>query len=290
MKLPIHALAAAAFLLAASPLLAQETGTSHPEALNDSVSTIPEQPSTPRPATVAPAPALHTHATEEVFVAEPRPTVPAPSRTAPLAARDHADDGIVTVFPGSATELTEGTLLKVRLNETISTLTTHPGARFTAQLVDPIEREGKVLFPAGSTLTGHVTALHGGRRVGGAAAIHLEPESITLPDGMIYHLSAQVIDLEPFRSAHVTSEGTIVHNDHNKGKVAALALTTGSAAAAGGVIGGVPGAAIGAGIGAGVGVIWWLKQDQQQILDQGTRVVFSLNRTLNLLPGNSTGR
>ena len=47
--------------------------------------------------------------------------------------------------------------------------------------------------------------------------------------------------------------------------------------AAGGVYGGVPGALIGGAIGAGVGTVVWLKQDREEELPAGTKLVFSLN-------------
>ena len=201
-------------------------------------------------------------------------------RLTPAVAAADLDSGVVVRVPGPANQLPLGTMLKVRMRDELSTIKTASGTAFSAELTEAVERDGRVLLPVGSLLTGKVTDVHGGRRISGSATIHLVPMSVTLPDGMRYALRAQVIDTALYRSTKVDTEGTIVRRDHPKETVAVFALATGSGAAAGGVIAGVPGALVGGAVGAGVSTAMWLKKDRQTDLPAGTKVVFALTGPL----------
>lgn len=205
--------------------------------------------------------------------------------TSPVSQHEQNEDaGIVTYVPSRPNEVPTGTLLTVKIRETISTEKTPVGTRFTAEVTQPMEHEGRVVIPVGSVLHGRVTVVRGGRRIGGPAAIHLLPESVTLPDGTHYILHAQVIDTSEHHATRISDEGTILRRDHVKGTLAAMSLTTGGAAATGAVFGGVPGALIGAGIGAGASTVWWLKQDRQETVPQNTTIVLSLSTPMSITP------
>jgi hypothetical protein len=194
------------------------------------------------------------------------------------------DAGIVTRVPSLPGEIPDGTLVKVRLNEDLSTLTTTPGTKFTAAVTEPVMRDGRVIVPVGSVLDGRVTWVRGGKRIGGAAAIHLEPRTVTLPDGTQYELRARVIDTDRFDITSIDSEGTILRKKHPKRTAAVISMSAGSGLAAGALIGGVPGAVIGAGVGAGVSTVVWLKQDRQAELNKDLGVVFSLTEPMSVTP------
>ncbi len=194
------------------------------------------------------------------------------------------DAGIVTSLPSNPNEVPAGTLLHARIRETLSTVSTEVGTPFTAEVTEPMEQDGRVVIPVGSVIHGRVTIVRGGKRISGAAALHLLTENVTLPDGTNYIVHAQVIDTTQHDVTRVDDEGTIYRRDHIKGTLAAMSLTTGGAAAAGAVIGGVPGALIGGGIGAGVSTVWWLKQDRQEVIPQNTGIVFSLSIPMSVTP------
>jgi hypothetical protein len=235
------------------------------------------------------SPTLQVHAVTGpsapvIVVAQP----PAPpietaqsTHPAPVIA-DDLNSGIVAEVYSPENELPEGTLLHVSLDADISTETSARGAAFHAQLLQPIERHGKVILPAGAMLHGRITQIHGGHRIGGPASIHLEPEYLTMPDGVTYKVNAQVIDIGRATNAKVSSEGSILGDSHPKATLGALGLTTASSAAAGAMVAGVPGAVVGGAIGAGVGTIWWLKRENQETLPQGSEIIFSLNRPMLL--------
>ncbi|WP_263374743.1 hypothetical protein [Granulicella aggregans] len=302
---------AAAPILTVGHAQAQATGVSNPppvtiEATPDEAPVLHQKPS----AAVAYAPGSpEAHAVQ----AQPQSQVPPASATtygayvpyrpagSAMAATPHDPDGdivttpvtqheanedagIVTYVPSRPNEVPSGTLFTVRIRETISTASTPVGTRFTAEVTQPMQHEGRVVIPVGSVLHGRVTVARGGRRIGGPAAIHLLPESVTLPDGTHYILHAQVIDTSEHNVTRINDEGTILRRDHVKGTLAAMSLTTGGAAATGAVFGGVPGAFIGAGIGAGVSTVWWLKQDRQETVPQNTTLVFSLSTPMSITP------
>jgi hypothetical protein len=169
------------------------------------------------------------------------------------------------------------------MKEGLSTASTMPGTKFTAQIVEPVEKDGRVIIPIGSILDGQVTEVHGGRRISGRAALHLEPRSITLPDGTHYIVHAQLIDTSR-SDFSVDGEGTLKRKDHPKETLAVMSLATGSSAVAGAMIGGGVGAVVGAGLGAGVSTYIWLKQDRQATLKKDSALVFSLTTPMILTP------
>jgi hypothetical protein len=194
------------------------------------------------------------------------------------------DAGIVTRVVSPLGAVAEGTLIKARLRETLSTETTQTGTDFSATLSEPMMREGQVIVPAGAVLNGRVTYVRSGTRFNGGAALHLEPRSITLPDGSAYIIRARVIDTADWDKTKVDDEGTIEHRNDMKKAAAVIGLSTGGGAAAGAMMGGAPGALIGAGVGAGAATVVWLKQNTQAELPKDLQLVFSLTEPMNVTP------
>jgi hypothetical protein len=194
------------------------------------------------------------------------------------------DAGIVTRVVSPLGAVAEGTLIKARLRETLSTETTQTGTDFSATISEPMMREGQVIVPAGAVLNGRVTYVRSGTRFNGGAALHLEPRSITLPDGSAYIIRARVIDTADWDKTKVDDEGTIEHRNDMKKTAAVIGLSTGGGAAAGAMMGGAPGALIGAGVGAGAATIVWLKQNTQAELPKDLQLVFSLTEPMNVTP------
>ncbi len=284
MKLPVTA--AAAIVLASVPAFAQSafTGVSNPESA--AITTTDDTPATPvlkprvNPAAKPSAGTPATTSDTPVYGAYVPYSGSATAGTVSAPA-DDLDAMIVTSVPEREGTLREGTLLKTQIKENLSTSTTIEGSRFTAQLTEAIERKGRVILPAGSILEGRVTEVHGGRRITGAAALHLETTDIMLPDGTRYPVHAQLIDTgrSEFR---VTDEGTLKRRDNAKEMLAVMSLTTGGAAATGAVVGGGVGALVGAGVGAGISTVLWLKQDRQATLPRNVQLVFSLTAPVDL--------
>ena len=262
----------AALLLAAAPLFAQTQGVAHPENI-----TMAEMTPAPAPSPAAPA--------ESVDVKPSAAMAATPDVTTAMSkALPDPDEGVVEYVPSAPNELPIGTLIKVRLTQTVNTKSTLTGTPFTAYLSEPVERDGKVVIPAGAEMHGTVEDIHGGARFFGRASLRLQADQILLPDGSHYIINARVIDTDQFHTTQVGSNGAIIRSDHVKATTVIASLTIGSAAAAGAVFGGAPGALIGAGAGAALTSAHWLKQDSQTRLPVEGRVIFSLTTSMPMTP------
>lgn len=280
-------IATAALVFAAAPLFAQMSGVAHPDS---TVITSDEAaPVTPRPLAAKPSAAVPATGSTEVYgpyvpYAGPKAaTASAMTHTMPTAPENPLDAMIVMSVPEREGELHEGTLLKAKMLGALSTDSTIRGARFTAEVTEPIERNGRVIIPVGSIVEGQVTGVKSGRRISGGAALHLETRDVLLPDGTHYVVHAQVVEAGK-SEFKITEEGTLKKKDHPKATLAVLGGVTGASAVAGAMIGGGVGAAVGAGIGAGVSTVIWLKEDRQATLPKETPMVFSLTAPMVLTP------
>ena len=310
--------AAALVLFAVGSIHAQATGTAHPEAVEDNVTPVARH-SKPSPAIPANAtvhadsaqsedhsshyvpPAAHAAQARTAAATEETPTLHTHAAATPRAAADVEQDestkdtfevtddvnsGVVTDVPVRPGELGSGSLLRARLETRLSTEDSRVGTVFTARLEQPVQRGGEVLLPAGTILHGRVADVHGGSRLRGGALLRLQPDSVSLPDGTIRSLAADLIDLgtdaDRNHDQRVDSEGAIHQRSHPVRDLSAAGLATGTGAVAGALIGGGVGAVVGAGIGAGVSTVVWLRHDQQEVLPAGTMLVFSLNEPLTI--------
>jgi hypothetical protein len=307
MKFPI---ASAVLFLGVTPIWAgaQMTGVSTPDQNGITVTPdivltkrTPLKPAAGTPASVKASEATttsgETYGAYVPYHAPGTPAVTAPVSKAfdpdanivttldwPSTSAAESDAGIVTSVTEREGEIREGTLLKARVRRELSTTTTMEGAAFSAELTEAVMKDGRVILPVGAVLDGKVTQVRSGRRISGAAMMHLEPKSVTLPDGTQYILHAQLIDTSADRNTRVGTEGNLLRRDHAKETMAVVGGVTGAGAVTGAMLGGGVGAVIGAGIGAGAGTIVWLKQDRQATLPQNSLLVFSLTTPMLIKP------
>jgi hypothetical protein len=131
-----------------------------------------------------------------------------------------------------------GTILAVRLGETIGTKTHHNGDTFTATIAQPVTIDNKVVIPKGAEATGTVTESVPLGKFKGGAKLQIVLNSISV-DGNEYKVSTA--------ASTRTMKG--------KGKRTATMIGGGAGAGAliGALAGGGKGAAIGAAAGAGAG-------------------------------------
>lgn len=302
MKLTIPSLAAASVLTLAAAAPAQTTGVSHPELLNDNITTAQPAPAyTPAPVTPIPAASTDHYVPPSHAAVAPVQQAPAPilhPRTDPAVAAavsqvrtpdvdpNDPNSGVVISVPAAPGELPTGTLLRVSLDTTLSTETAHRGTPFTGHIMRDVMRDGQVLIPAGSLLRGRVAEARSSHHFGSGPMLLLQPDTVSLPDGSTRLLDAQLIDFgtndDVQRDSHVSGEGEVVSNSHFKGHLTALSLTTGSAAVAGAMMGGGVGAVVGGLVGAGAGAILWARQGHEQTLPSGTVLVLQLNAPLRV--------
>ena len=131
-----------------------------------------------------------------------------------------------------------GTSVTVRLQNAVSSSTSHAGDRFDAVLDAPLVVAGKTLAPTGAAVTGRVVRAHPSGRLQDPGVISLALASITI-DGKS----------RPVSSSTVVAKGT----SHKKRNWAMIGGGAGGGALVGGLLGGPKGMLIGSAVGAGAG-------------------------------------
>jgi hypothetical protein len=144
------------------------------------------------------------------------------------------------VLPQTLT-LPAGTVVRVRIDEWLSTDRNLTGDSFSAVLDQPIVVDGWVVARRGQAQTGRVSLAKKGGHGGGASQLGVDLPELTLVDGQQLPLQTQLFQ---------TSAGTSHGQD-----AAIIGTTTGVGAVIGAIAGRGTGAAIGAGIGATAGII-----------------------------------
>ena len=158
-----------------------------------------------------------------------------------------------------------GTVVTVRMIDSIDSDITGEGERFRASIDDPIVVDNQVVVPRNADATVQVVRVNQAGAVKGADEVSLKIFDITV-DGKSYELATNY--------AEVKSSG--------KGKSTAktTALTTGVGAALGAIFGGGKGAALGAGAGAGAGVAVSASRGRRLRIPSETRLDFVLRAPL----------
>jgi hypothetical protein len=161
-----------------------------------------------------------------------------------------------------------GTVLTVRLRQSLGSKTSNEGDRFSAALAEPILADGKPVAVAGSKTSGTVTEAHAAGRFKCGASLGMVLRMITIA-GHHYQIVT-----EP---AALATKG--------KGKRTAGMVGGGAAGGAliGGVAGGGGGAAVGALVGAGVGTVGAAFTGKRDIeLPVESLLTFKMTRSLTL--------
>ncbi len=261
---------------------------------------LPGVPVTAAPATPRPAPApsaqrmenpdygVITTTTNQLAAqadqAAPPPLTPAEQNAHLVSRPGNPDYGVVGMVPAPSNELAEGTDIRVRLMQSLSTRRTQGGEPFRAQVAKDVYKEGRVVIPMGSELRGRVVSVTQGHRFGAHATIRLRPDAVVLPDGTAYHLYAQAISTSQ-PGTHTDQEGGIQPKDHITKDLAEYGAGAGGGAIVGGVFGGPVGAGAGAIVGASVVTTHLLLQKPSDAkVEEGSEIVFSLTEPMELMP------
>lgn len=177
------------------------------------------------------------------------------------------------------------TIIRVRLNETLTSKTAVVGDRFTATVVDPVYARGIEVAPAGSTVTGRVNMVKRAARKSKAGAIGVDFISITTPRGKHYAISGSLTDLDG--NVNADNEGGVTGRSSKKRNVVFIGGGAAGGALIGAIAGGGSGAAIGAGVGAGLGVAGSLiKKGKEAEVKSGTEFGVILNRSVSMYASN----
>ncbi len=241
---------------------------------------------------------------------QPQPTSVDPAVNFPVAG---GDDGIVQVVPEQPSqrglnqrangydpdgdivhprqpgpgEVMEGTNIRVRLLERLSTATSVNGDTFRTRVATDVLQRGQVLSPAGAEIDGRVMHVSSGH-AGGHGSMRLQPDTVILPDGSRYRLYAEITGT-PGSRTHVGEEGTVVPDSRLKRDGMEYGGAVGAGAATGAILAGPVGALTGTLIGASVVTTHLLIDHPQATLETGTTLLFTLTQSLTLVPAAAGG-
>jgi hypothetical protein len=154
------------------------------------------------------------------------------------------------------------------VDEAIDTRRNRAGDEFRATVSEPIEVDGRVLVPAGTEFTGHVTTAGASGRLKGRAFIGLRLDSFRL-NGREYPVQ--------------TSSVERVSASHKKRNAFLIGGGAGLGAAIGALAGGGKGALIGAGAGAGAGTAGAAATGKRQVgIGAETALRFTLRAAVEM--------
>lgn len=143
-----------------------------------------------------------------------------------------------------------GTVIRVRMGDSLSSKTARYGDRFRTTTVDPIYSAGGVLLiPAGSTVKGIVTAARPAEKDGEPGTIDVNFTSIVLPNRRSAAITGFLTSLEESASES-DDEGTVKGKKVSRRNIKFIGGGAGGGLLIGAMLGGGKGALIGAGIGA----------------------------------------
>lgn len=168
-----------------------------------------------------------------------------------------------------------GTLIRVQVNNTLSSEQNKAGDAFTATLVQPLIANGWVVARPGQLLTGRVASAKKAGHVSGQSELAVQVSEITLVDGQILPIATSLVQ---------SSGGTSYGRD-----AGTVIVPTGLGALIGGAAEGGGGAAVGAGIGAAAGIIGVLvTHGRPTILPAETTLTFRLTAPLAISTGDGS--
>ncbi|MGI8741499.1 MAG: hypothetical protein ACR2NN_02800 [Bryobacteraceae bacterium] len=209
-------------------------------------------------------------------VPEPAPASQQPPAYTPLpAVPQPVEEPLNTEPPPPSTPqphtvtITAGTLLPVRIGETLTASHNQPGDGFLATLDQPLVVDGFVIAERGARLEGRVVEADPGGRVRGTSYLDVELVKLATSDGQ--HIR---IRTSSFQKQSQASVGT---------DAAKVAVGAAIGAAIGGIAGGGKGAGIGAGVGgaAGAGDVL-LTRGKPAAIPVETRISFRLQEPVTI--------
>lgn len=173
-------------------------------------------------------------------------------------------------------------IIRVRMNQNISSANARVGDTFTTTVVDPVYGSGIELIPAGSVIVGRVNQVTRAARKSKAGTLGVEFISLKLPNGMSRALNGSLSSLSNETTTY-DNEGGVAGGSSTTRNVVFIGGGAAAGALIGAIAGGGKGAGIGAGVGAGLGVAGaYFSKGKEAEVRPGTEFGVILNQSLSL--------
>lgn len=279
------------FVASTSALFAQSgqyAGTSTPPP-DDTIITDTDQVLPPAKPSAAHPLVVQGDAAQTVQPAAERSAVSAlPSQpTSDTMASSDPDGDIVHPAPLGPGELGEGTMIRVRLLNDLSSSFSEKGEAFRSRVATDVLSGGNVVIPAGAEISGQVVGVSTGH-FAGKGSLLLKPDTVTLPNGQSYRLHA-VVSGTPATHTQVNNEGMITADSRKLRAGIEYGGAVGTGAIAGAYLGGPVGALAGSLVGAGIVTTHLLVSHPQAHLDSGDVLMLTVTELVHLDPVASSG-
>jgi len=138
--------------------------------------------------------------------------------------------------------------LRVRLDDTLTSVDSEVGDPFSATVVDQGDYQGARVY-------GHITEIDPSGRIKGNASMMLRFDRLVMPDGRRAAIHAEIVELYHAPSGEkVDVEGAIESGGRGRKSIEHTAIGAGAGALLGGIFGGGKGAGIGSIIGGAGGL------------------------------------
>ena len=179
-----------------------------------------------------------------------------------------------------------GQVIRVRMNQTITSETARVGDQFTTQVVVPVYASGVEVIPAGSEIVGRVTTVTRASRKSKAGTIGVHFVSLRLRTGIARAINGDLTDVAA-NDVTADNEGEVSGRSAMKRNVVFIGGGAATGALIGAIAGGGKGAGIGAIVGGGLGAAGAVfSKGHEAVVNSGIEFGVVLNQTLSLPAAN----
>jgi hypothetical protein len=174
------------------------------------------------------------------------------------------------------------TIIRVRMNEQLSSRSARVGDRFSANVTEPVYAGGGTeVIPVGSKVWGRVSSVkRAGRRSPGTITVSFN--QVELPSGVRHTINGSLTTLQA-DDVNADNEGSVEGRKNDKRNAVFIGGGAATGAIIGAIAGGGKGAAIGAILGGGLGTgARVYEKEQEAEVKSGTEFGVILNRSVSL--------
>lgn len=189
---------------------------------------------------------------------------------------------VATIAGSTPSDLPAGTAIRIKLQAPLSSRSNREGDAFSGRVTEPVVIRGASVIPIGASISGRLLRVSDPRRIAGTGSLRLLPESVILPDGQKYAISASIVDTSTPKKLTVDEEGRIKARGLSGGDKTEMIAGTGAGAIAGTIISGGKGMLFGSMIVGGATVVHWLTRRHPVDVPAGTELIMEISHPMSV--------